>query len=99
MSSPHVVAESFEQFLRTTPVSLRCTVCKFFRAYPTEAEGIRSTIQRRGFNRNGKGRSKPGTEQHVTPLQVATYIGTKYPDTVTAANVYEHWRNGHEEGR
>lgn len=86
---------TFEEYIKSTPVSVRCKVCKFFKAQPTEAEGIRDAIKRRGMSITAL---DSGQGQHVTPKQIAAYAGTKYPEyKLSISNVYDHWRNGHEE--
>ena len=97
-SKPHVITESFEGFVEKTPVSIRCKLCKFYRAYETEAEGIKATTRKRGVTFGSGRNGNKATTGAVTPQQIAVYIRRKYPEyQLSEDNVYDHFRHGHEE--
>jgi hypothetical protein len=95
----HVITESFEEYVKTTPASIRCRLCKFYRANTTEAEAIRATISKRGAT-FGQGNNASARSGAVTPRQISLYIQGKYPEyQVSEHNVYDHFRHGHEEAK
>lgn len=89
----------FERFLDELPSNGRCILCKFFRSHPEEGEQIMQAVKRRGTY-FGQGSGPPRrNDSKITPRQIAWYISTRYPEQkMTQHNVYDHFRNGHEEG-